>query len=330
MAITHFEILELPDSNVVVSQIGASPITIGTLYPIALQNTLNFERHSDLNSFFVKALVKWRVHNQPDEIVGNDSLMELKWIPDNTSLLPSSNNLDQTISNDDVVRLIDVLPINEAAEFIVIENLEGVQNLKSKNNNVYITQKILTTDLIYTEYTAGSEGGGAPYFSLDYQVGQGQNIQPTVYTLSLNIDSLARIDIDNETLINYTDEFDVSSVPTNYNVKEQSFFLIISLGHQNSTANIQVTINSPFLSLNTWNSVTIDNGGVEVQKLANETFNLNVDLDYEGKALLLVKNNIVENTTDPKTGNITVTVIDINGDVNLVSSTDEVVLNTNL
>ena len=319
MAITHFEILTIPDERKITSLISGAPIILNQLYPIALEAFVTFERTTELFNFTVRENCFWRAHNVPDSIVGNTASITMYWQASDEGLDPISQDQDVTIFNDQVVPLLASLPLNEATEYIVIEEMQGIENLKLDGNNVYLTQKILTQDLVLAQYTSLPEGGGDPYFIFDYQVGKGDDINPTVFRLTYRIDSLAKISVVEELLEEYLEEYDVLGVPTEYNVKEQVFNLLIDAGYQNASATVQVVINSPYLALNIWNNVRIGYGEPDdIVKYADETFTFNAVLDSLGKINLRFENQIIEDTVVAKLGQIDVTLLSINGDVLLV------------
>ena len=60
-AITHFKFPTLPDINAVESLINAVPLVVDTLYPIADQNLLTFERTSQFDNLSLKAPFLYKV-----------------------------------------------------------------------------------------------------------------------------------------------------------------------------------------------------------------------------------------------------------------------------
>ena len=319
MAITHFEIKQLPDPNFVISKIGVSALVIDTLYPIAQQTDLNFERHADLDGLYVAEAFIWKTHNQVDSAVSNDAAGQIIWRTTNTGLAPLSSNVIQLMTKSATVRLIDLLPINEATEFIEILNVSGVLNFKLNGVAIVPGQRISVQDLIYSNFTSNDQGGGDPYAILTYDVGKKNLLEGQSYTLTLNVDSVAELTTyTGKYYIEYLDGFDLPPL-TFYNVREENMIIQITEGYQNGIAEVEFIIASPFLALNIWNRVFIDNAGTIIEKSVDETFTLNVQLDVNGRAEVSVRHYIVEDTAVAKIGQLDMTLKKINGDAGLVS-----------
>lgn len=323
MAITHFEITELPDSNVIDSKIDGVLIVAETKYPIANQNLLTWDRKTPFHNKTINTAFKFKVHDDVNQIASNEALGNLKWV--GVSETPASENVTLTILNNDVVNLLEELPLNDAVEFIFISSMTGVQNLSIKNASAYISQKPNIIDLFYSNFTAEDTGGGDPYFLLEYLVGKNGITEATVYNLLLKIISLAVLNIsDGPTVESYTQDIDTGGgVFVNYTIKREKTTLEISLGYAHGVANVDIVINSPFLSLNAYNAVFVNYNGDEVKVQANTTINANITLDKFGKGLIVIDNYIVEDTADPKNGNVTITLNSINTNPALVDGTQE-------
>tara|TARA_R110000772_G_scaffold240754_5_gene353039 strand:- start:778 stop:1770 length:993 start_codon:yes stop_codon:yes gene_type:complete len=330
MAITHFEILELPDENIVISEISATPLLIDTRYAITDQSNVNFKRIALLDEFYVKAPFKWRAINDVSETIGSETVSYLEWksiIEDS----PESVSVVKTVLNSFTESLLDAFPINGTVEVIEIVSLSGVPSLVFNGSNVYVGQIINVQDLFYAIYTVGVTGGGLPYFSMTYKVGQFNAIEPAIYTYELNVDSLAEIAADGvEFVTEYSDTFDDGGIPTVYPVKNQSLFIDITKGSSLGIANIDVVILSPYLALNVWNNIIVNINGSETQYTIDGTINLNVKLDVNGEGIIKISNIIVVDAVGPKTGQIDVNLINIDGNPALVSVTNTVQLITNL
>jgi hypothetical protein len=253
----------------------------------------------------------------------------LSWI--GISADPLSVDVNQVINNLDVVNLLDILPLNDTVEFIDIISMTGVFELKLNGNLISVGQRLKTTDLLYTIFTALSEGGGNPYFLLVYKVGNSNEITPVNYSLQLNIVSAAILSIlFGPSLLIYNDDFDNGGIITNYTVKEESFIVEVSSGHAFGTAELTITINSDFLSLNAYNNVSINFGSQEFEEYENIVINAILELDKFGNGNINIKNFIVMETNDPAIGNINIQLNSINNDPGLVSGSQILQLLTNL
>ena len=320
MAITHFEITEIPDTNVIDSKINGAAIIIGNQYPITDQNLLTWERKSAFLNKPINTYFKYKAHNSVGPIVSNEAFGNLKWI--GTEPVPESSNVVLTILNGESINLLEELPLNDAVDFIFISSMVGVQNLLVRNSGAYITQQLDIIDLFYSNFTANASGGGDPYFKLNYLVGKEDGVESTIYSLQVNIVSLAILGIiSGPTVINSTEDINTGSGVVNYPTIQETTTLEISLGYALGTANVDIVINSPFLSLNAYNAVYLNYNGSERIEQDNITINADILLDEFGKAQITVKNYIVEDTADAKTGDITITLNSINTDSLLVDGT---------
>ena len=322
--ITHFKIIRLPDPNIIESKIGGVDIVLDNLYPIASQSDLSFVKKPLFDELSVSSLFIWKTINEVENIESNNANCFLIWKNQN-SLNPASDNYTSTILNTDVLNLLDVLTFNESVETFKIININGPGILSYKNNPVYSGQQFLVQDLYYMNYTPEVSGGGDPYFELTFDINNGIN-----YLMSLSIVSLVEISNTPESISNYNNEYDVNGTTNTYNTINQSFQINFDKAYANSIINLQVDINSPWLSLNDFNNIEISTGSESIEKSENETFNLLISTNYLGVAEMTINNIIVEDTSVDKLGDITLTIIDVNGDVNLVSETKEIILNTNL
>lgn len=320
-AITHFEILELPDSNVIESLINGNPLVINTKYPIADQNLLSFERTANFTDKALNLYTKYKTHDTPNLLESNEALINLIWNSIETT--PSSSNLVIDIVNNQVVNLLDALPLNDAVQFIEIVSMSGLfKNLKSKGFPVISGQQIDIVDLLYTNFTANAEGGGDPYFVLTYLVGKNGTTEATQYTLTLNLDSIGFLaKVGNTGITEYTEDIDTGGgVIINYPVIEEVTILKIQTAYAFGVAQVSMNIESPFLSLNPYNYVAIDYNGNQFEEFDNILIDADVNLDENGAAILVFKNVIVKDTLVPKIGKITVTLNEVNGDNSLVDT----------
>lgn len=326
MPITHFEILKLPNSNKVISTINGIALLENTLYPISEQSNLLFERIPSLDGIFLEEKIEYRVIDQNENIKSNSAFIDLVW-KSNNNIIPTSQNKTITINNSERIELIQHVFFNVVTEFIEITDISDNFILLKNGTKVSIGDIIYVSDLLFTSFTSLEEGGGNPYFKISYKAGNKKETSQTIYSLQINVNSLAELKEEfpfNE--INYNDEFDVNGILTTYNVIEQTFYCVINKGYVNGTAEIEIIINSPFLSINQWNKVVVETNNSVIEKTSNETFNLSLKLDVKGKTKFKITNYIVENTDFYSSSNITVNLLNINNDASLVSTTKQLSL----
>lgn len=317
MAITHFEILSLPDTALVISKNGVNPLLINTLYPIAEQAQLTFNKTAIFNNISFSTQLTWRVYNDVEDIYSEEAIFYL------TFRMPIVviESLPKTVEilNDVSLNLFDELPISGSVEYIQIDSLEGYQGLKLNGQYLYAGQTLTQLELTNAIFTAGSSGGGAPYFSLKYYVGSEGKLYPlqtpTLYDYNIDIVTLAEIIEKQPRAINFETEDD-DGEPLEFEIITEECIVELTNSVANGIANIQVVINSPFLSVNVLNYIEINN----VVKTANETYNILVPIGPDGIVNISAKNYMIRDTNE-LIGEITFTLIDINGDPLLVSPT---------
>lgn len=328
--ITHFSISQLPDSNVITSLKNGGAIALNTQYPIAEQNELTFERTAPFNNKPVLAYFKYKVHDPANMLNSNEALGTVKWV--GVSAQPDSADVNLTILNNDVVNLLNILPLTDKVEFIVIDSLVGVQNLKINGVQAFVGQRLDTQKLYYADFTAEAEGGGDPYFSIGYLIGNNNVItNPLPFFLNLKIVSAADLNvISGPDIVTYGDDYEVGGFTNEYTTIEETYQLEIANGYAYATANVTVNIQCAHLSLNEFNEIEINMGNGNYNETANTIINQNILLDKFGKALIDIRTTVVKITSDPAVGTITVTLNSINGQTNLVNGSQIEILSTNL
>lgn len=335
MAITHFKILSLPSEDYVTTTISGNPVQLNTLYPIAEQSNILFQKVMLLANLYVNQTMSWVAVND-EGIESNISYCTVIWktILDFDGI---SDNGQSNISNGDVINLLDILDLNEASEEIVFDDYSGPGQFMIGEFPVSLGQEYLIQTLVNSRYTPEATGGGNPYFTFDFFVKRTEQKKEDItrkYKYIFIIDSIAELTSGDLNTINYNDEFDNGGTTETYNVIEEIQELNIGQSYANKNVNVEVIINSPFLSLNSFNKVIVESNDIQnsyIEKASNETFNLSLKADKFGAINFSITNYIVEDTADPKTGNITVNLIDVDGDTNLVSPTDnQVIITTNL
>lgn len=327
VAVTHFKITELFDSNAITSLIDGNPIVIDQLYPIAEQSLLTFERNSIFDNKAVKSYFKYKLIDNVNNIESNEALGRVEW--EGPTPTPTSSNITQLINNMETKNLLDILPLNDSVEFIRIVSLEGVQALTVSGLSAFVGQDISIVELAYTNYTSLNEGGGLPYFKMTYQVGKGLTVEPTVYELIFNINAAGELDHVSTNLETYSEDIDESGIITTYTVHEERIELEVTNGQANGTAQVQFIINSAFLSLHANNIVEVAYGNDQFERSSNDTVVVDIDLDAEGKAIISITNYAVD-TGAAIIGSITVTLQSINNNGSLVNGSQIVTINSNL
>lgn len=334
MPITHFKILEIPDPNIVITEKQGGVLLLDTLYPVSEQNEISFRRTDSFKELYVNARIKYIMYDSINDFYGNPSFGNIIWKNDNSN--PGSENIGITILNTDRPSLIDILQFTSGVEFVIFTEIEKARIYYHGTNPIVLGQKYMVSSLSNIIIKPYDTGGGTPYSRLRYQTGKYgippniDIINPQVYDLITTIVSSASlIEGPSSGLSEYLETFDVGGTDIEYNVKEQVFDVQIHDGTFQGTAKLNIIVNSPFLSLNQWNNVSFTSGDNVVTMSDNGTFEMDVETDNLGRASILVRNEIIEDTSAAKIGEIQMELISIDGDPNKVSSTKTLTLNTN-
>jgi len=330
MAITHFKITGYLYPISVNGFYDGAPIVLNQLYPIADQNLLSFERAIVFSDYSIINYFEWQLIDSVNNVESNVSKGVLQFLKRVNAFdeTPTGGNDNTVLLNNETFNLIDTTAIDDNVEFIEIDTIVGINNWKLNGNIIYPGTRIPTAVLNQVFFEPNETGGGRPYSSLNFNVGNKTEISNSKYSHQILVDTLAEIFNINESEIQYTDSY--GAVPDTYNTIQQSFIIEIQNAYANAEVEIEVNINSPFLNLNTYNKVLIQGSFGTLEKFANETFNITTVTDSKGKAQFDLINLIVEDAVELKTGGVTLTVLNVNGNTNLVALTNNVLtLNTN-
>jgi hypothetical protein len=323
MAISHFLITKLPDTNKVISYNGLVSLEANKLYPIEQEAYLNFERVAVLDGYYVSDKVKFKAYDDSLDKYGNETSIDLVWMEQDSNILPVSVSSESLLTSGASDNLLNLLTINTATRYVEVVSYTGVPNLILNGAIVSPGQRLTPYELTKAIYSINAEGGGDPYFQLTYKIGAGIIPEPEVYTLDINVDSIAEMSLTSQTSTNKTESWtDSGGTTADYNTITESVIIDVVKGYQSGTADIQFAISSPFLAINEFNSVTIDVNGVEYEKTADETFTVTADLDQNGKVEVRITNLIVETTAGPEDGSVVVDLLNINADPALVHATN--------
>jgi hypothetical protein len=325
MAVTHFIVTKLPDANKINSLKGTDPIALNTLYPIADEATLNFTRVAALDGFYVSDKIYYKAYDEVSGKYSNEASTEIIFEDQDPGATPTSSNVSLQWNNLDSDNLLNLLPISQAVEFVEIVGYSGVLNLKKDNILLLPGSRLTPFELLNSIYDVLEFGGGAPYFHLDYKVGKNDVAEATVYTMDINVDSIAEILLtDQQTGAAENETFDDGAGGTvNYDVIDETIIVDIVKGYQGGTAEFDIVINSPFLTTSnpeTQSAIRITINGIETEYIANQTINAVADLDDNGAATIVIVNEIVKDDAS-ETGQIDITLQSINEDISLVSGT---------
>lgn len=325
MAATHFIITKLPDTNKINSFKGTDPIALNTLYPIADESTLNFTRVAALDGYYVSGKIYYKAYNEVTNKYSNEAYTEIVFEKQDPGATPLSSDVTLSRVNSDSDNLLDLLPINEVVEFVELVSYDGVKNLKKDNQILLPGERLTPYDLLNSIYEVLASGGGAPYFHLVYKVGKDQTAEATLYNLTINVDSIAEISAGPVTTSVVNESFDDGAGGTvNHDVITEQVDINITKGYQGGTAEVEIIINSPFLTATNpdmQSSVFVTVNGIEIEYISNQTLNFAANLNELGEAQIKIVNVIVKDDAS-ETGQVDITLNSINTDPTLVSGTN--------
>ena len=332
MAISHFLITKLPEN--VISRLALLPLQTDVLIPIAEEVTLNFARIASLDDYFVSDKVFFKVYDETLLQYGNETSFDVIWKESDLGVLPISADTQSLLANDAAPDLLSLLALNPATEFIQIVSYSGVLNLSIEGQIIVPGERIETSDLLKAVYKVHTNGGGVPYFTMTYKVGRGTVVEPTIYTLTIDVDAIAELTEISRVSTVLNEAFDDGAGGTiNYDVTRETILIDVTDGYQGGTADIDISILSPFLvpsSPDAQSSVIIDFNGGYLEKIVDENFSIIANLDDHGYTRIKIVNTIVKDEAS-ESGQVDINLISINQDIALVSATiNTVSITTNI
>jgi hypothetical protein len=329
MPITHFKIQEISLSSAITCTVDGNPVVFGQSYPIALQSTVQFVRDAAYDSYYFLIPFMWILEDQINNVESNLTQGFLRYTRDFGSELPVVTDQTKTIVNNEELIFLNDNGVTDNVEYIEIDSIVGLNNWKLNNQLISKGTVIHPYQFGDFKFNALSSGGGSPYSRLNFKAfnRNGEGIKP--YSVTLNLEALAKIQLLNQSNYEYSEDW--GDPATTYNTIQESLNIEIYSAHINSLVNVEVVINSPFLALNAFNNIVLYDESGEIVKTANETFNISLKTNRLGVANLNIKNYIIEDAAGTKTGQITLNLVDVEGDTNLIALTDNsVVINTSL
>lgn len=190
MAITYFQITQLPNADFVEGTFNGAPLVLNQQFTPAEQNLLSFKRTALYENRAVFSRFKWKAIDSVNNRQSNEAFVELNW-PATADVLNSSN-ITLTILNSEIVNIFTVLNavLSNSVTQIQINSFSGSGILQLNNSNVFFNQIINILELSNLVYTALSTGFGNPYFQINYSIGDENGIDYLLgpYTISFVID----------------------------------------------------------------------------------------------------------------------------------------------
>ena len=247
---------------------------------------------------------KIKVKNSENESKENNIIVNF---PPNKNILIVSIPEEFSMNNNEVINLFSHIQYNAAVDRIRFIDFDNIGEFKNGNNDIEKLKTYYQYDFSQISFKA-SEGNGNPYQTIKYQLGN-LNGWDEITELKINVNGLA-------SLIKTNEETDTES---NFILRET--FFKISNGYINKKAKFSINVN---LSSSFWagiseNKISLFSNELNENYTENGTYEKILNLDNQG-ALSFIIETIIENSTLPVTGNITVNLLEINEDPSLVSS----------
>ena len=247
---------------------------------------------------------KIKVKNSENESKENNIIVNF---PPNKNILIVSIPEEFSMNNNEVINLFSHIQYNAAVDRIRFIDFDNIGEFKNGNNDIEKLKTYYQYDFSQISFKA-SEGNGNPYQTIKYQLGN-LNGWDEITELKINVNGLA-------SLIKTNEETDIE---TDFILRET--FFKISNGYINKKAKFSINVN---LSSSFWNGISENKISLFSNELnenytENGTYEKILNLDNQG-ALSFIIETIIENSTLPVTGIITVNLLEINDDPLLVSS----------
>jgi hypothetical protein len=328
--VTHFKILETLDPDVIIAHHDGNLIVQDFEYDIADQNLISFKRMPafDGKPLGVSLPYVLMEKGKAIETESNTAYMNIKW--NGVEARPLSSDYTEVVLNNDIVNVLSKLPLNDKVEFIKIDSIIRVSDLKKGDSTIYSGQQLGLVNLHYSLFTAGLTGNGLSYFEMYYKVGAGAVLEAEVYKLAFSIDPLAKSELAlktgnvNPERLEYTEDFDngMGGFDT-FNVVKEVTYIDISNSVVNGTANVAFNITADFLNNDDYGKVTININGEETEYIATPiiSINENVEVDKNGNAYIIITGYNVHETVKNGDLDIAVDLIDVDGEISYLSGT---------
>lgn len=257
-----------------------------------------------------------------ETLISNEANIVVNF-PPNKNNQPSSVDSSVDLQNNQTINIIDHITYNDAVDRIkIISYTVGVGELEYFNSSIYPNKVIMQYDFEQIKFNTLT-GIGSPYQKIYYKVGNANGFSSTTYSLSINI-------IGKASLLNLLqNQGEINDSGVGYKYIEAT--IGIQNGYVNGTAKFKMNVN---LSSNAWptntqNLIIIDYPGGSKDVNSNGDTFINIPLGPTGEVNLTFTLGI-SLANLPVTGDINFTLVDINGDTNLVSSNNVQTINVNL
>ena len=297
---THFKITEKGPRVIV--KVNGSIAVLNQWY--LFSDILSVEKQNPNHYAEPYDYLKIKVKNSENESKENNVIVNF---PPNKNILIVSIPEEFSMNNNEVINLFSHIQYNAAVDRIRFIDFDNIGEFKNGNNDIEKLKTYYQYDFSQISFKA-SEGNGNPYQTIKYQLGN-LNGWDEITELKINVNGLA-------SLIKTNEETDTES---NFILRET--FFKISNGYINKKAKFSINVN---LSSSFWagiseNKISLFSNELNENYTENGTYEKILNLDNQG-ALSFIIETIIENSTLPVTGNITVNLLEINDDPLLVSS----------
>ena len=298
---------------------GGVAAVLNTQYNIAEENTFSIANASGFKGEFLDE-IGYQV-SEDGAVWSNEAFISVKeFVETNTS--QSSNQIFAANENTTYnLQTQALFPVNNSTDRIKIKSITGNGIPKFNGNPLTINQEIYLHQFSLITFET-KDGGALPYATIVYNCGNHLSYNTgTDYSVTINVSTLGEITFVTNTIFNDTV---VISAVTYDRVTDIDLYEI-TRGIINTQAKVNVVINSPMFSDSANNSIIIKHGNVDIVKVANENFDIFVNIGSNGKANIEIQHIFVDVLGTTTSSVVTLTVLEINASNTFVSGTNTVI-----
>lgn len=308
MAISHFKITRLPSEDVI-AKIGADLLQKDQLYPIDRQNEIQFDRVPTLQGYYVIDSLSYQVYEEATNRYGNIADVTVQWRENDLGTPLISESVTSTMINQELIKLLDLMPINKAVEFIEVTAASGINGTKHNSVAIVAGDRLSPSELSKATFKV-IDGGGAPYFELEYKLGRGQTLSEETYKITINVDTMAGVAVTSQ-------EKDIYVLTDDNGFQQQyasdAIGMIVSGAPSLSDVLVEVTIDHPWIDNdpNAQTEVDVSGYGRFITAFP-EVFQITGQTNKSGELLIDITTEFPYTEGSVYTGSATVQIMSIN------------------
>lgn len=300
-------------SNRVQIYIDGNLATLNTWYDKNL--TIEIRNDNDLEGSPLD-YITYQVKNA-DGLISNTSVITVNKPVQGS---PIAQNNEITINNSQIIIPIDSMGIS-GADRIRIVSFDNYGELSFDGSYLYPNQEIFLYDKDLLLFESDQYGIGNPYNEIFFQVGNQNGYNPSTYSLKINIDGLAYLDLSQDQEVTIPVPEDNTQ---DYYARESVIRVYNTFGGKDVKFNFR--INLPAGVFDDPNDGLIINFGSQDITITDESFNQDFIFSASENGfddISITMRTLISNA--PVSGTIEVELISINNDVSLVDNSNKLI-----